>query len=238
MATTPAIPGAINVAAPLTGLEIVAIGEGGPQSAQTTTSAIAALAAGVSSANIATTVSTVGAATLSAAAIYGRTILRTGAQTAAWTDTTDIATAIIAKFPAGAAVGSSFTLRYVNNSAGANGFPATIAAGTGVTVTGATVVPPQSYIEYLVTWATATTVTMVAMGQGYFPSLGTVTANAATPVPVTNAAMTPGSQVVLTYKSGTQGATGAFVSSATAGTGFSIKSVASDTAVYNYAILG
>lgn len=238
MANLPGIPGALNVPAPLTGLEIIPLGIGSPVSAQTTAAAIAALASGVSNANVATTVSTVGAATLSAAAIYGRTILRTGTQTAAWTDTTDTAAAIIAKFPASAAVGTSFTLRYVNLSAGANGFPVTIANGSNVTITGATVVPPQSFVEYLVTWATATTVTMVATAQGYFPSLGTVTANAATPVPVTNAAMTPGSQVVLTYKSGTQGATGAFVSSATAGTGFSIKSVTSDTAVYNYAILG
>jgi len=63
---------------------------------------------------------------------------------------------------------------------------------------------------------------------------GTVTASATTPVAVATTAATANSVVVLSYKSGTQGATAAFVSSLTAGTGFSIKSVTGDTAVYNW----
>jgi hypothetical protein len=115
---------------------------------------------------------------------------------------------------------------------------ATIQGGTGVTVSGITVVPPNSWARFLLTYTAANTLTMVGIEQGYFPSSGTVTANAATPVAVANTAVTATSQVLLTYVSGTQGATGAFVSSRTAGTGFSIKSVASDTAVYAYTILG
>lgn len=66
---------------------------------------------------------------------------------------------------------------------------------------------------------------------------GTVTANAATPVAVVDTHVTASSQILLTYKSGTQGATGAFVSSKTAASGFSIKSVSGDTAIYDYVIL-
>lgn len=67
---------------------------------------------------------------------------------------------------------------------------------------------------------------------------GTVVANGATPVAVATTAVTANSVVVLTYKSGTQAATtSAWVSVLTAGSGFSIRSVAGDTATYNYMIL-
>lgn len=66
---------------------------------------------------------------------------------------------------------------------------------------------------------------------------GTVTANAATPVAVVNTNVGAASQILLTYKSGTQGATGAFVSAKTAASGFSIVSVTGDTAIYDYLII-
>ena len=64
---------------------------------------------------------------------------------------------------------------------------------------------------------------------------GTVVANGITAVPVATNVATANSVVVLSYKSGTQAATTtAWVSSLTAATGSSIKSVAGDTATYNW----
>lgn len=66
---------------------------------------------------------------------------------------------------------------------------------------------------------------------------GTVIANGVTPVAVATTAVTANSVVVLTFKSGTQAAsTSAWVSALNAGTGFSIRSVAGDTATYNWII--
>jgi hypothetical protein len=176
---------------------------------------------------------TVGAGTITAAGIIGGITTRGGVQIAAFTDTTDTAANIIAAASNLSIVGGAFVYRYVNNTI----FPATVHAGATVTLTD-TVVPANSWADFLVTATSATAVSMVLIGQGYFPVSGTVTANAATPVVVSNAAVTANSQILLTYKSGTQGATGAFVSASVPGTSFSIKSVASDTAVYNYTILG
>jgi hypothetical protein len=68
---------------------------------------------------------------------------------------------------------------------------------------------------------------------------GTFTANGATAVVVANTAVTANSQIMITLK--TVGGTPAgqpFLSAITAGTGFSVKSVAGDTSVYNYMIVG
>lgn len=178
---------------------------------------------------------TVGAGVITGQGIATQLTTRSGAQSgAAFTDTTDTAVAIIAAQP-NVHVGASWEYVYQNNT----NAPATIQGGVGVTVSGITIVPPNMAARYLVTYTAAGTVTMVGLGLSLTaaPS-GTVTANAATPVPVTNANVTATSQILLTYKSGTQGATGAFVSSKTAGTGFSIKSVTSDTAIYDYLIIG
>lgn len=67
---------------------------------------------------------------------------------------------------------------------------------------------------------------------------GTVIAAGITPVAVPTTAATANSAVILSFKTGTQAATTtAWVSSLTAGTGFSIRSVAGDTATYNWIIL-
>lgn len=198
------------------------------------------LATGQNLSNPATTaLNTVGAGIPLAAAIAGGYVLRGGIQLAAFTDTTDTAAAIIAAMQQLVGkTGASATFRYINNTTGAGGFPATITGGTGVTVSGASVVPAQSWVEFLVTSTGAAAVNMVGVAQGFLPHSGTVTASAATPVVVTDANVTPGSSIILTYASGAVGATGAFVSAKTAGTSFTIKSVTSDTAVYNYTILG
>ena len=185
---------------------------------------------------VATPLNTVGAGVITAAGIAGKLTTRGGTQTAVFTDTTDTAANILAAaYPIGTpAIGYTFTYTYVNNTV----FPATITGGTGVTVSGATVVPANSWARFQVTYTAANTMTMVGVEQGFFPTSGTVTANGATPVVVAQTAVTAGSNIILTYASGTVGATGAFVSAKTAGTSFSIKSVSGDTAVYNYVILG
>lgn len=67
---------------------------------------------------------------------------------------------------------------------------------------------------------------------------GTVTANGTTAVTVSTTAITANSTIILSYKSGTQAAGGtAWVSALTAGTSFQIKSLAGDTAVYNWIAL-
>ena len=71
----------------------------------------------------------------------------------------------------------------------------------------------------------------------YSSRRGTVTANSASDVSVSNSEVTANSVILLTVKtiSGTVGP--AYVSSTTVGTGFSIKSQIGDTSVYNYLIL-
>lgn len=178
---------------------------------------------------------TVGAGTILAAGMNAGVTTRGGTQIAAFADTTDTAAAIIAGVSnLTAVVGSATEWTYVNNTI----FPATLGGGTGVSFVGATVIPANSWAKYLVTYTAAGTIVITALEQGYFPKSGTVVANGATPVAVVDANVTAGSQIALTLK--TVGGTphGAFVSSVTAGTGFSINSLASDTSTYNYEIRG
>lgn len=178
---------------------------------------------------------TVGAGTITAAGIAAGYTTRGGTQSAVFTDTTDIATALVAAINAISTTdGSSAEWTYVNNTV----FPATLQGGTGVTFVGATVVPANSWAKYIVSRTSATAVVLTCIGQGYFPHSGTVVANGATPVPVTDANVTANSVIVLTFKTLGGTAHGAFVSAVTAGTGFSINSLASDTSTYNYTILG
>lgn len=78
----------------------------------------------------------------------------------------------------------------------------------------------------------------ISVKSGTNAKAGTVTANGATAVTVATTAATANSIVNLSYKSGTQATTGtAWVSGLTAGTSFAIKSIAGDTAVYNWVII-
>lgn len=106
-----------------------------------------------------TTISTVGAGTLTAAGIAGAVITRSGS-TAAYSDATDTAAAIIAA-RTGAQSGAGWYL-YIKNTVA---FAETITAGTGVTLAGQTIIPPNSMGVFLVklTSATAITVTGLAM---------------------------------------------------------------------------
>lgn len=184
----------------------------------------------------ATALTTVGAGTITAAGIAGGVTLRSGSTTA-FSDTTDIADAIIAAgFSSASAIGSSFTYTYVNNTVAV----ATLGGGTGVTVSGVTVVPPNSWAEYLVTYTAADTVTMVGIEQGYFPKSGTFAANGATPVTVSDARVTASSQIDITLKTvgGTVNPNGPHIVTITPGTGFSVNGAASDTSTYSYSIRG
>lgn len=103
---------------------------------------------GASNPVVNTAITTVGAGTLTAASMVGGLITRSG-PVAAFTDTTDTAAAIIAAW--NVAINQSRIVRIVNTTA----FPETIAAGSGVTLTGNIVVGPNSTGEFLMTYTGA-----------------------------------------------------------------------------------
>lgn len=146
---TPAVPGARNVTPPLTGTEIVSIATGGPQSAQTTTAAIAALASTFDNSVVASVTATVGT-TLTAANLLSGIIARTG-PTAAFTDTTDTAANLVTTINP-IAYPTSFYIDVQNFT----NFTLTLAGGTGITVPANTVIPASSVGEFLVTLTSAT----------------------------------------------------------------------------------
>jgi hypothetical protein len=184
-----------------------------------------------------TALSTVGAGTITAAGIVAGLTTRSGAQlSAAFTDTTDTANAIIAAQPGMVnKIGTSFWWEYLNTT----NAPATIAAGSGVTVSTITIVPPNSWAEYLVTYTAASTLTFAGGKQGYLPNGGTVTMAGTAPVTVSNTNITTFSQVSFTLKSvgGTVGAIPA-IKTITPGTGFTVAGTVADVSVYNYNIQG
>lgn len=112
---------------------------------QTTTAAIAALAAVDATPTVETVISTVGNGTLTAAALVGGQINRSG-PTAAYTDTTDTAANIVAALP-GFLVGAQFYVLIKNSTI----YSQTIAAGVGVTLPGTVLVPALSASNYFVT---------------------------------------------------------------------------------------
>lgn len=104
--------------------------------------------------NAPSSVTTVGAATLTAAQLSNKTIVRGGTQTANFTDTTDTAANIFAAFPS-AVAGQTFSMFYLNNTS----FAATITGGSGVT--GQNVfVPALTSVEIYYTLVSASSVTM------------------------------------------------------------------------------
>lgn len=113
-------------------------------------------------AEVATAVTTVGAATLTAAAFVGGVIIRSGS-TGAYSDTTPTATQILALI-ANPQIGSTFRLRIVNTVA----FIETILAGTGVTLAQVTAVAASSFRDYVIRVTNVQTpaVTMTGIGGG------------------------------------------------------------------------
>lgn len=184
----------------------------------------------------ATALTTVGAGTITAAGFNGGFTARSGSTTA-FTDTTDIAANIIA---ANASlvnkIGTSFIYTYINNTVA----QATLTGGTGVTVSGVTIIPANSWAEYIVTYTATATLTMVGVKQGYFVNKGTYINNGATPVTVANAAVNVGSIISFTLLTvgGTVSASAPNVKTITPGTGFTVAGLASDTSMYEYEIRG
>lgn len=81
--------------------------------------------------------------------------------------------------------------------------------------------------------------TMGGINRSVKGNSGTFTCNGTSPVTVTNPKITPQSQVLITLKTvgGTVGAIPS-VKTITPGTGFTVSGTASDTSIYNYAIIG
>lgn len=185
-----------------------------------------------------TALSTVGAGVILATGFASGLTARSGAQSfTAFTDTTDTAPAIIAACANLVnKIGTAFVYTYVNNT----NAPATIAGGSGVTVSGQAIVPANSNAQFLVTYTAAGTITMVGIGIRYFPATGTYINNQATPVTVANAAVTGNSIISFTLKTvgGTVSASAPNVKTITPGTGFTVAGLASDTSTYNYEIRG
>lgn len=109
-----------------------------------------------------TALTTVGAGTILAVGIAGGLLSRGGAQSgAAFTDTTDTATAIVAAIP-NAITNTAFEWTYQNNTNAV----ATLAGGTGVTLSGSTIVPANTWLRALVTMTGATAVSIAAVASG------------------------------------------------------------------------
>lgn len=110
----------------------------------------------------ATSITTVSNGTLAAAAFVGGLISRGGAQSGtAFTDTTDTASAIIAACANLVnKIGTSMLVEYSNTTNAA----ATITGGSGLTVSGVAVIPPNTIGQFLLTYTAANTMTMVGLG--------------------------------------------------------------------------
>ncbi len=130
---------------------------------QTTTGAIAALAAstGVGE-TVNTAISTAGAGTLTAAGIVGGIITRTG-PVADYSDATATAAQIVAAIGA-PFVGQSFNIQVINTV----GYTQTITAGAGVTLSGSMVVAGNSTAAFLVTLTSLTAVTILRVATAVY----------------------------------------------------------------------
>lgn len=122
-------------------------------------SAVASSATGAAEVN--TAISTTGATgTLTAAAIVGGLITRSG-PTAVFTDTTASAAAIIAAMTT-AVIGNSWEVTIDNTTA----YAEILAAGASVTLSGIGVVPPNGWARALVTYTGTGTVSMYVFAVG------------------------------------------------------------------------
>lgn len=149
-----------------------------------------------------TALTTVGAGTMTAAAILSGGINRTG-PTSAFTDTTDTANAIQTGWALGA-LNSSFDLTYINKTA----FNATILGGSGVTLVGQTIVPANSTAVWRLIWTGSNTISMTLLSVVSNSSLpnAIVTALNATTGVLPAGAITGAKKVVLVSSNATPGA--------------------------------
>lgn len=137
-----------------------------------------------------TALTTVGAGTITAAGIVGQVTQRGGAQAgAAFTDTTDTAAAIISALGSTLPVNSAFYWTYEN----ATNAQATLAAGSGVTLTGNVIIPKLTSSRFVVTKTSASAVTIVFFESGVIsplPATSTVSYTGTTATTITPAGMT------------------------------------------------
>ena len=149
-----------------------------------------------------TALTTVGAGTITAAAMLSGGVNRTG-PTSAFTDTTDTAAAIQGDWTGGA-VSNSFDLTYINKTA----FNATLAGGSGVTLVGSVIVPANSTAVYRVIWTGTDTLSMTQLSvtsNAVLPNAIVTTLNATTgSLPA--GAITGGQEVYLVSSNATPGA--------------------------------
>lgn len=128
---------------PLTGLEQVRVDGGGATIAYATTGQIGGLSGGGTTTDfVSTPITTVGNGTLTAAALLGGIVVRTG-PVAAFTDTTAAAAAIVTLIGAFVS-GATFSFIIKNATA----FVETLAGGTGVTAPTTAIVGPFQEAEY------------------------------------------------------------------------------------------
>jgi hypothetical protein len=115
-----------------------------------------------------TAISTASGTTITAINFLTGLTSRTG-PSAIFTDTTDTAANIIALLSnLNGKVGAAQIYTYINNSA----YPATITGGSGTTVSGITVVAPNTTVDYLVTYTAANTLTMVGFRSASSTGIG------------------------------------------------------------------
>lgn len=105
-----------------------------------------------------TAITTVGAGTLTVASLVGQLVTRSG-PVAAFTDTTVTAALLLAGMPVQPAIGTAWRVLYRNTTA----FDATIAGGTGVTVSGNTVVPANSTGQFVLTYSASGAFTLLGL---------------------------------------------------------------------------
>lgn len=126
----------------------------------TSSGSVAALAKN-NPAPVVTNIATAGAGTLTAAGILGGVINRSG-PTTSYTDTIDTAANIIAALPSGTPTSAGYYTFVKNTTA----FAETLAAGTGITLNGLTVIPPNSTGVLLVQYVSSTAVTVTGIFTG------------------------------------------------------------------------
>lgn len=114
-----------------------------------------------------TALTTVGAGTITAAGIVGGVTSRGGTQVAVFTDTTATAAQIISAMGDSLPTGSAFYWTYMNGTS----YNATLAAGSGVTLSGNTVVPKLTWAQYLVTKTSGSAVSVVFVQGGQLSPL-------------------------------------------------------------------
>ena len=112
-------------------------------------------------ARLTTTNATVGATTLTAANLFGETLIRGGTQTAAFTDTTDTAANILAQFN-NPPTGYRWRTRILNTTS----YTETIAAGTGVTISGTATIAAGAWRDYDFAVTSSSAITMTNVGSG------------------------------------------------------------------------